>query len=107
MPRDLCLKAQGLWLLLGAVLTVAISLFLSHYTDAAAPWWDGGLTAFSLVAQLWMARKFIQCWPLWLVVDVLYVGLFVQQKMLATALLYGVFVLLAVHGWRSWRLARS
>ena len=64
---------------------------------------DAALTAFSLVAQAWMAQKRLECWPLWLVLDVLFVGLFVYKALYLTAGLYALFTLLAVQGWLAWR----
>jgi nicotinamide mononucleotide transporter len=54
-----------------------------------------------------MAQKRIENWPLWLVLDVLYVGLFVYKELYLTAGLYGLFCLLALHGWRQWRRAQA
>jgi len=89
-------------LLLAALAGLLLGYALQHGSDAAAPWQDAGLTAFSLLAQLWMALKRVECWPLWIVVDVLYVALFISSAMYLTAGLYGLFTLLAVHGWLSW-----
>lgn len=52
-----------------------------------------------------MAHKRLQCWPLWLVVDCVYVGMFLAVGLWLTALLYLVFTVLAVYGWRQWHLA--
>lgn len=92
--RDLALGAVGS-LLLGAA--------MAHWTDAAQPWLDAALTGFSLVAQWWMAQKRVQCWPLWIAVDVIFVGLFLYKGLYLTAALYALFTLLAVHGLREWR----
>jgi len=92
--RDLALGAVGS-LLLGAA--------MAHWTDAAQPWLDAALTGFSLVAQWWMAQKRVQCWPLWIAVDVIFVALFLYKGLYLTAALYAVFTLLAVHGLRQWR----
>ncbi len=93
--------------LAGLLLATLVGLFLGyalqHGSDAAAPWQDAGLTAFSLLAQLWMAQKRVECWPLWIAVDVLYVALFISSALYLTAGLYALFTLLAVHGWLSWR----
>lgn len=104
-PKRLSRRHTVLGLAAGAVGSLLLAYLLGQYTDTSQPAWDASLTAFSLVAQLWMARKYLQCWPLWCVVDVLYVGLFINQNLMPTALLYGVFVLLALHGWRSWHQA--
>jgi nicotinamide mononucleotide transporter len=45
----------------------------------------------------------VQCWPLWIAVDVIFVGLFIYKDLYLTAALYGLFTLLAVQGWRAWR----
>ncbi|MBZ9780398.1 nicotinamide riboside transporter PnuC [Pseudomonas sp. REP124] len=92
-------------LLIGAVASLLLGAAMAHWTDAAQPWLDAALTGFSLVAQVWMAQKRVQCWPLWIAVDVIYVGLFIYKDLHLTAALYGLFLLLAVQGWRTWRAA--
>jgi nicotinamide mononucleotide transporter len=87
----------------GAVGAMAIGWFTSHYTDAALPWMDAALSSFSLVAQVWAARRHAENWLLWIVVDVIYVGMFVFKGLWLTAGLYAALVVLAVLGWRQWR----
>jgi nicotinamide mononucleotide transporter len=93
----------ALSLALGAVGSLALGAAMAHWTDAAQPWLDAALTGFSLVAQWWMAQKRVQCWPLWLVLDVIFVGLFIYKGMYLTAGLYGLFAVIAIQGWREWR----
>jgi nicotinamide mononucleotide transporter len=95
----------ALGLTLGAIGSLLLGAAMAHWTDAAQPWLDAALTGFSLVAQVWMAQKRVQCWPLWIAVDVIFVGLFVYKDLYLTAALYGLFLLLAVQGWREWRVA--
>jgi nicotinamide mononucleotide transporter len=92
-------------LLIGAAGSLGLGYVMATYTDAAAPWLDAALTGFSLVAQVWMAQKRLECWPLWFTLDVVFVGLFVHKELYLTAGLYGLFMLLALHGWQSWRRA--
>lgn len=87
----------------GLVGSVALGYLMANHTNAASPWWDAGLTAFSLVAQCWMAQKRLECWALWIAVDVLFVALFASKALYLTAALYALFTLLAIHGWRTWR----
>ncbi|AMB84802.1 aminotransferase [Pseudomonas agarici] len=87
----------------GALGSLLLGAAMAHWTDAAQPWLDAALTAFSLVAQVWMAQKRIQCWPLWVAVDVIFVGLFIYKDLYLTAALYALFTLLAVQGWQAWR----
>jgi nicotinamide mononucleotide transporter len=90
-------------LAIGALISLTLGAAMAHFTDAAQPWLDAALTGFSLVAQVWMAQKRVQCWPLWIVLDVIFVGLFIYKALYLTAALYGLFTLLAVQGWREWR----
>ena len=72
-------------------------------TDAALPWWDAGTTVFSLVAQWLMARKTLECWLLWIAVDVVYVGIYLAKDLRLTAVLYMIFIALACYGSLQWR----
>jgi len=91
------------WAILGWLLGFALlSSFLDRFTDTDVPHADGFLTAGSLVGQLLLGRKKIENWLVWIVVDVLYVGLYVYKGLILTAVLYAVFVVLAWTGWRAW-----
>jgi nicotinamide mononucleotide transporter len=95
----------GAGLFLASLGSIVLALLVGT-TEAAYPWPDATLTAFSLLAQFWMALKRWQCWLLWIVVDTLYVAFFLFQSYWLTAGLYGLFTLLAVLGLREWRQAR-
>lgn len=90
-------------LAVGAGAALALGYAMHRWTDASLPWLDAGLTAFSLVAQWWQARRHVAAWWLWIVVDVLYVGEYVYKALPVTAVLYAGFVVLAVIGLRAWR----
>lgn len=92
---------------MGAVGALLLGAVMHFYTDAALPWLDAALTAFSLVAQWWQARRHIATWWLWIAVDVIYVGVYVYKSLTITAVLYAGFVVLAAWGWRSWRQAAA
>ena len=98
------LKPAGwAWALAGWLLGfLLLSSFLDHYTDTDVPHADGFLTAGSLVGQLLLGRKKVENWHVWIVVDILYVGLYVYKGLNLTAVLYAVFVLLAWTGLRAW-----
>lgn len=91
------------WSLLGWLAGfLLLSSFLDHFTDTDVPHADGFLTAGSLVGQLLLGRKKVENWHVWIVVDILYVGLYVYKGLILTAFLYAVFVLLAWTGLRAW-----
>ncbi|MDR6673406.1 nicotinamide riboside transporter PnuC [Xanthomonas sp. 1678] len=90
-------------LLAGAAGAALLGWLMHRYTDAALPWLDAALSAFSLVASFWAARKRIANWGLWIVLDCVYVGVFVYKGLYPTAALYAGFVVLAVYGLRLWQ----
>jgi len=91
----------------GGLGTVLLGAVMAYFTDAAVPWLDAGLTSFSLVAQYWTARRWIENWWVWIAVDVIYTGLFLYKELYLTAGLYAFFIGLAVRGLWSWSAARS
>lgn len=96
-------KAAMAGLAAGAAGALAFGWFAHRYTDAALPWMDALLSSFSLVAQYWTARRHAASWLLWIVVDTLYVGMFVFKDLWLTAGLYGAMVVLAMLGYKRWR----
>ncbi len=80
-----------------------LGMLLHRTTDAALPFLDSFLSSSSLVAQWMMTKKKLENWLVWIAVDVLYVGMFLYKDLLVTALLYAVFLALAVKGYRDWR----
>ena len=91
----------GLLVLNGACWIALASVL--RQTDAALPRLDALLTTTSLVAQWMMTRKILENWVLWIAVDVVYVPMFISQRLYATAMLYGAFLVLAVMGFAGWR----
>lgn len=90
-------------LVLGLVSSVAIGAAIGRHTDASLPWVDASTTSFSLVAQWMQTRKWIENWWLWIVVDVIYVGMYLMKALYLTAGLYLIFVMLAGMGLVEWR----
>jgi nicotinamide mononucleotide transporter len=82
-----------------------LALFLDWFTDTDVPYIDGFLTAGSLLGTLLTARKNVENWHTWIVVDLIYVGLYIHKNLYLTALLYALFVAMAVLGLRTWSKA--
>jgi nicotinamide mononucleotide transporter len=100
--------ALGLLLALIAVAgSVALGTLLRQATDAALPYMDASLSSVSLVAQWMMTKKKVENWLVWILVDVLYVGMFIFKHLYLTAGLYAVFLALAVRGYLEWRSAMA
>ena len=84
-------------------LTLASVVFLRQYTDAAMPLLDSLTTWGSVVTTFMVARKVLENWLYWFVIDSLYVYIFLAQGMVATAGLFVLYLVLVVFGYLSWR----
>jgi nicotinamide mononucleotide transporter len=93
---------------IGAAGSMALGTFFSRSTDASLPYLDSTLAVFSLIAQWMMTRKIVENWALWVILDVVYVWMFVALKHLNfTAFQYTVFLVLAVMGYRDWQRSHA
>lgn len=84
-------------------LGVLVGLLLAFATDAVMPFWDAGNTALALAAQYWQARRRVDTWPLWCLVNSGSVGLYATQGLWFTASVYAVLLVVALYGWRKWQ----
>ena len=98
------LAAVGLlWLAAWPVL----GLLLERYTDTDVPYFNALPTVGSFIGQVLLALKFVETWPVWLLVNAVSVVLYGSKSLWLTAGLYVIFGALAIAGWRRWdRLAR-
>jgi nicotinamide mononucleotide transporter len=99
VPRRLA----AVLLAIGAAASGMAGYWLRTQTDHALPYVDGFTTSFSLVAQWMQAKKYLENWLFWVVVDVVYIGMSLSQGLTLTAGLYAVYVGLALMGFRDWR----
>jgi nicotinamide mononucleotide transporter len=91
------------WIALGAVLTTGWGIFMHRTTDAALPWWDAFILVFGLIAQWLQARKNLECWAGWIVVNTVAIGVYWAKDLRLTSGLYLIFWGMALWGWREWR----
>ena len=84
------------------LLTLGWGTMMARMTDAHYPYWDGAIAMISVVAQLLLARRYVENWVLWIIVDILAVGLYWTKALHLTAILYGLFLLLAIVGLIQW-----
>lgn len=94
--------------LAGVAVATAISTpILARHGASAAPLADSLGTWASLVATWLLARRVVDNWIWWIVIDTGLAALFASQGLQFTAALYLAYALLAVAGWRSWRRAMT
>ncbi len=87
---------------LAAVGTFAIWYALRAWTSDTDPLIDAFFFAVSLIAQWMMARKYFECWPVWVAINCVSVPFFLIRGNYATMAQYAVFLVLAIMGTRNW-----
>ncbi|MCF6242255.1 MAG: nicotinamide riboside transporter PnuC [Bacteroidales bacterium] len=90
-------------LIITSVLFIIISQFLINYTDSQIPYWDAFTTAASITATWMLAKKYIEHWLIWIVVDLVSTGLYVYKNLYFTVFLYAVYTSMAVVGYLQWK----
>lgn len=66
------------------------------------PFWDALTTSLSLLAQWFTTRKVIENWPLWIVVNAVYIPVYIRSGLAIYTALYAVFLVMAIFGWLEW-----
>ena len=102
-PRYWPLTKHVLTLLAVLVATALSTPFLAHYTDSPAPFADSLGTWASVAATWLLARRYLETWFWWMIIDTGLAALFASQGLAFTAGLYLAFAVLAIAGWRAWR----
>lgn len=99
------LSARQRWQLAAATLAVwpLLGLLLQHSTDSDVPFLDALPTVGSIAGQFLLGRKVLENWAVWLAVNVVSVGLFAVKGLWLTVVLYAIFAVLSLVGWREWR----
>ncbi len=98
-------RAILVWCAGAAVLTFVHGWGMARYTDAALPWWDAFILIAGLMAQWWQARKYLECWAGWVVVNLVSVGVYWVKNLGVFSALAVVFLALAIAGHVAWRRA--
>jgi nicotinamide mononucleotide transporter len=97
--KNLIRKLTGITI----ILFFAIAWFLIQFTNSDLPYWDSFTTALSFVATWMLARKKIENWLIWIVVDAVSVAIYIYKGLYPTAVLFLFLTFLAIVGYRKWK----
>ena len=91
------------WLAIIAVIWGIIYWLLVTFTNSNVPLADSFTTALSIVGIWALARKYLEQWLFWIVVDAVCTFLYIQKGIPFKAGLYGLYVVIAVLGYFKWK----
>ena len=97
-------KKQLLQYVLGTLIAyLAYYLRLQYLTDSTIPAADSVVGALSVIATWMLAKKKIENWLIWIVVDAFAAGLYFYKELYPTAILFVIYTVMAVVGYKQWK----
>jgi len=100
-------RASGLewsvFIFITVILSVIIGFILDNYTDSPVPYWDAFTSSGSVVATWMLARKYLENWLFWIIVDFVSMGIYIYRDLYPTVLLFFVYTSMAFIGYINWK----
>mgnify|MGYP003322947169 FL=1 len=84
-------------------LSIFSGIFLEKYTQAALPFLDAFTTWGAIITTYMVAKKIIENWIYWFVIDSISIYLFISRELYLTALLFFVYLIIIIFGYISWK----
>jgi nicotinamide mononucleotide transporter len=84
------------------ILSFLSGTLLRNFTDAALPFMDALVTWGAVVATYMVAKKLLENWIYWLVIDSISILLFISRDLWLTAFLFCIYIVIIIFGYRLW-----
>jgi len=103
--KFLRIGAKKLLLLLigGMISSVILAYGADRFTDTSLPYLDAFTTIFSIIATWMIVRRFIENWLLWIIIDLVAIGMYWYKGLGATSFLFLFYTLFAIFGYYKWK----
>jgi len=80
-----------------------LGYILSTFTDTDVAYADAAMGSGGLLITWMMAKRYIEHWICWIIIDIANAGLFVYKNLFLTAIVYCIFAIMAAYGWSVWK----
>lgn len=84
------------------IISTVSGYLLSLYTDARLPWLDSFTTWASVITTYMVARKVLENWYYWLVIDAVSIYLYIDRELYFTAMLFAIYIIIIGFGLYRW-----
>ncbi len=102
LKLGLKLLMVGLIIYLLVVLALLKLPAMVNIAESDLPYWDAFTTTGGIVATWMLARKIIEHWLIWIVVDLVSSGMYFYKDLMVTMILYLIYTLFAIWGYKEW-----
>ena len=89
------------------VLSLLSGFLLERYTDAALPFLDALVSWGAVVATYMVAKKLLENWIYWFVIDATSIFLFIERGLWLSAVLFATYLVIIFFGYQSWNKVRG
>jgi nicotinamide mononucleotide transporter len=89
-------------IIVGFLLTFLLGYYLTIYTSAFSPLLDSFTTIFSIISTYMVAKKILENWIYWIIIDVVSIQLYISRELYLTSLLFLLYAIIALYGYYSW-----
>ncbi len=91
-----------------SALSLAVGYYMDNFTHADLPYPDAATSCFAVVTTWMVARRVVENWLYWIVIDAVSIFIFLHKGLWLTAMLFVVYTLLAIGGYFNWsRMMRN
>ncbi|MCL1057943.1 nicotinamide riboside transporter PnuC [Shewanella gelidimarina] len=85
------------------LLALIIGYFMATQTQASFPYLDAATTCFAVMTTFLVAKKVLENWIYWFVIDAVSIYLYVSKGLMLTSVLFVFYVVMVVFGYFMWR----
>ena len=85
------------------VLSIISGMLLQKYTEAALPFMDAFTTWGAIISTYMVAKKILENWIYWFVIDSISIYLYVSRELYLTAILFLIYLIIIFFGYKSWK----
>ena len=89
-------------IIIGFALTFLLGYYLTIHTSAASPIIDSFTTIFSIMSTFMVAKKILENWIYWIIIDIVSIQLYASRELYLTALLFLIYSIIAIYGYFTW-----
>ena len=93
--------------IVGSILALALGYVLDEHTQAQSAYFDAFTTVFSFIATWLTARKILENWIYWIVIDLLTIGLYASKGAFVYAALSLIYTAMAIYGFQEWKKRKA
>lgn len=93
---------HAIWISVAFVIAMVLGYLLDTHTDARMAYLDSFTTVFAIMTTYMVTQKVLENWLYWVVIDLASVYLYIQNQYMPTAVLFALYTVLAVQGYRIW-----